>query len=153
MRRFSSPELMPAETGVILRARRVRYLPVRNSRPMRPTPANMVPDELLLDLLLNLKIVFESEVERARAIYESALPNDKSEPSFNEVMEAGWLRVVWGRVATPFEIDQRARAAPPGSMTALNSLLGRRFDESYVVADAAADGSGDLPILAASIRR
>jgi hypothetical protein len=153
MRRFTSLEFVPAETRVILRDRLVRYLPVRNSQPMRPTPANMVADELLLNLLLNLKIVFESEIERARKIYESTLPNNNSEPSFNEVMEAGWFRVVWGRVATPFEIDQRVRTAPPGSMTALSSLLRRRFEESYVVTDAAAEGSGDLAILAAAIRR
>ena|SRR6266446_10763657 len=129
MPRFSSMKYAPAATRRILRDRFARYLPVENSAAARPNAANLVRDELLLNLLLNLDIVFESDVDRARATYEAALAPDSGEPSFDEVISAGWLRIVWGRVATPFEIDQRARAAPAGTMTALVALLKKRFEE------------------------
>jgi hypothetical protein len=144
MRRFSSMTYAPAETRRILRDRMARYLPVQHSAPARPNAGNLVRDELLLNLLLNLDIVFESDVDRARATYEAALAPDSGEPSFDEVISAGWLRIVWGRVATPFEIDQRARATPAGTMTALVALLKKRFEESYVLGEAAR-GSATCP--------
>jgi hypothetical protein len=152
MRRFSSMTYAPAETRRILRDRMARYLPVQHSAPARPNAGNLVRDELLLNLLLNLDIVFESDVDRARATYEAALAPDSGEPSFDEVISAGWLRIVWGRVATPFEIDQRARATPAGTMTALVALLKKRFEESYVLGEAAR-GSADLSALVAAIER
>jgi hypothetical protein len=137
MRRFSSMKYAPAETRRILRDRLARYLPVQYTAPARPNVGNLVRDEQLLNLLLNLDIVLESDVNRARTRYIAALPENSGEPSLDEVIAAGWIRVVWGRVAAPFEIDQRARAAPPGTMTALNALLKNRFEETFVVSDAA----------------
>src|SRR5258708_22307979 len=111
MARFSSMKYAPAETRHILRDRFARYLPVQHTAPVRPNAGNLVRDEQLLTLLLNLDIVFASELDRARASYEAALPANSSEPIFDAVIAAGWLRIIWGRLATPFEIDQRARAA------------------------------------------
>jgi hypothetical protein len=139
-----------AETRRILRDRLVRYLPVDTTAPHRPNAGNVIRDEQLLNLLLNLDVVFESDVDRARATYEAALPPNSGEPSFDEVIAGGWLRVVWGRLATPFEIDQRARAAAPGTMTALVSLLKKRFGESYILSETARD-SGDLVALVTAI--
>src|SRR5437588_6177160 len=152
MRRFSTMKYAPAETRRILRDRFARYLPVLHIAPARPNAGNLVRDEQLLNLLLNLDIVFESEIGRARVTYEAALPPNSAEPSFDEVVAAGWFRVVWGRLATPFEIDERARAAPPGTMTALISLLKKRFEESYVLSEAARD-SVDLAALVIGIER
>jgi len=152
MRRFSSMKYAPAETRRILRDRMVRYLPVQHSARARPNAVDLVRDELLLNLLLNLDAVFASDVDKARTIYEAALTFDSGEPSFDEVILGGWLRIAWGRVATPFEIDQRARAAPAGSMTALVALLKERFGESYVLGEAVR-GNADLSGLVAAIER
>lgn len=121
MRRFSSLRLAAAETRRILRDRFARYLPVMHQLAA-PRAGNLIPDELLLDLLLNLDIMCGSDVDRARATYDAVLPPEGDEPSFDAVIAAGWLRVVWGRIATPFEIDQRTRAAPEGALTALAAL-------------------------------
>lgn len=74
MRRFSSMKYAPAETRRILRDRFARYLPVPPGAPTRPHSDNLIRDEQLLDLLLNVGIVFESDVDRARDTYNAALP-------------------------------------------------------------------------------
>jgi hypothetical protein len=93
-----------------------------------------------------------SSLDEARATYIAALPPGESEPSFDEVIADGWLRIVWGRVATPFEIDQRARAAPDGGLTALTALPSRRFDERFSVRAVEHDDS-DFESLVAAIER
>jgi hypothetical protein len=135
----------------MLRDRFARYLPVMH-QAVAPRAGNLIPDEQLLDLLLNLDIMCGSEVDRARATYDAALPPNGGEPSFDDVIAAGWLRVVWGRVATPFEIDQRARAAPDGTLTALVASLKKRFDEKFTVR-AAAHSNAELQGFAAAIER
>lgn len=151
MRRFSSLRLAAAGTRAILRDRFRRYLPVMH-QPPAPRTGNLIRDEQLLDLLLNLDIVCGSDIDRARATYDAALPPEGGQPSFDEVIAAGWLRVVWGRIATPFEIDQRARAAPDGARTALATLFKQRFEKNYTVR-AGARGDADLQGFVAAIER
>jgi len=115
----------------MLRDRFRRYLPVMHQAQSAHRGDNLIPDEQWLDLLLNVDIVCESEIGRARATYDEALPATGGEPTFDEVIAAGWLRVVWDRITAPFEIDQRARAAPGGNLTALAALLKERFKEKY----------------------
>jgi hypothetical protein len=135
MPRFSSMKYAPAETRRILRDRFVRYLPVSNTPAVRPPSENLIPDELLLNLLLNLKITFESDADRARASYDAALAKNPGEPSFDQAIADGWFRIVWGRIAAPYEVDLRARAAPTDSMTALQFLLKNRFGESFALSE------------------
>ena len=151
MRRFSSMKYAVAETRRILRDRFARYLPVVQN----PAPAlggrEFITDEQLLELLLDLDILCESDIDRSRATYDAASPPDIGEPSFDEVIAAGWIRVV-GRVAAPFEIDQRARAKPDANLTALSALLKKRFGETYALSGAARGRAG-LESLAAAIER
>jgi hypothetical protein len=135
----------------MLRDRFARYLPVMH-QAVPPRAGSLIPDERLLDLLLSLDIMWGSEVDRARATYDAALPPNGGEPSFDDVIAAGWLRVVWGRLATTFEIDQRTRAVPPGTMTALVSLMRKRFEESYTLTEAAR-GSADLAAIVTAVER
>jgi hypothetical protein len=135
MPRFSSMKYAPAETRRILRDRFLRYLPVSNTAAMRPSSENLIPDEQLLNLLLNLNITFESDADRARSSYDAARAKNPDELSFDQAIADGWFRIVWGRVTAPYEIDQRARAAPADTMTALQSLLKHRFGESFALND------------------
>jgi hypothetical protein len=135
MPRFSSMKYAPAETRRILRDRFVRYLPVSNTPAIRPPSENLMPDELLLNLLINLDITFESDADRARMSYDAARAKNPDEPSFDQVIADGWFRIVWGRLTAPYEIEQRARAAPADTMTALQSLLKNRFGESFTLND------------------
>ena len=98
-------------------------------------------------MLLNLTLDFGSDIARARATYAAALPSGSSEPSLDDLIADGWLRVVWGRIATPFEITQAARSAPAGTMTAFVALMETRFKEGYHLSDAARSD----PVLAAAV--
>jgi hypothetical protein len=141
-----------AETRRILRDRFARYLPVTQNGPALPSQGVLLRDELLLKLLLNLRPVVESDAGRARVSYGAALAKNPGEPSFDEAIADGWFRIVWGRVAAPYEIDQRARTAPADTMTALNALLKKRFEESFDVRDTA-KSDPELAELAVRIER
>jgi hypothetical protein len=133
MQRFSSLKHVPAETRSLLRDRFARYLPSQYATSIHTAKGGRVTlsDELLLHFLLNLTIDFESDFERARATYIAALPATSSEPSLEELIEAGWLRVVWGRISMPFEIVQAARSVPTGTMTAFAALLAKRYENTH----------------------
>lgn len=137
----------PAETRRILRDRFTRYLPVTQHRHAALSGPAPVADELMLELLLNLDVAFASETFRARATYEEALPVSGDEPSFDDVIAAGWLRIVWGRIATPFEIDQRARTTPGNKLTALDALLKKRFEETFSFGKPVRENADLLPLV------
>lgn len=150
-RRFSSLKFAPAETRRILRDRFARYLPVAQQATL-PVVGDLISDEHLLNLLLNLDILFGSDVDRARANYDAALPQDGGEPSFDDAKAAGWFRVVWGRIAAPFENDERARAAPDGTVTALATMFKGRFEEQYAFRELVRENA-DLKDFVAAIER
>ena len=132
MARFLSLEHSPAATRSILRDRFARYLmsESRGSRAGRRLHRDVtLSDESLLRLLLNLRIDFASDVERARGTYEWALSATTNEPSLEELIDAGWLTVVWGRIYVPYDLVRAAEAATP-ALSALCSLFKGRFDET-----------------------
>ena len=131
MQRFSSLKHNPAETRRILRDRFARYLPSDNTASSRMSRKITLSDESLLRLLLNLTIDFASDVERAHAAYTAALPLNSSEPSLDELIEAGWLHVIWGRISIPYEVVQAVHTATTGTMTTFSALLAKRHDETY----------------------
>ena len=131
MRRFSSLKNNPTETRRILRDRFARYLPSDNTASIRTPRSVTLSDESLLQLLLNLTIDFASVVERAHAAYTAALPPNSGEPSLDELIETGWLHVIWGRISIPYEVTQAAHTATTGTMTAFAALLKKRHDETY----------------------
>jgi hypothetical protein len=53
-----------------------------------------------------------------RASCDAVLAKRPGELSFDEAIANGWFRIIGGRVAAPYEIDQRARCAPADMMTA-----------------------------------
>jgi hypothetical protein len=152
MRRFSCLKHVPAETRRILRDRFARYLPSQHSTSSLTPKGITLSDELLLQLLLNLTIDFESDFESAGATYAAALPPNSSEPGLEELVAAGWLRVVWGTSLNVFEIANAARSAPVGTMTAFAALQAKRFEQTYHLTDAAR-GSTDLAAVVAAIER
>jgi hypothetical protein len=71
MPRFSSLTHAPAETRRLLRERLARFLGVEPSPRMRDERPKL-DDELFLELMLALHIEFESEIETARKIFDTA---------------------------------------------------------------------------------
>lgn len=136
MARFSSIKHSPAATRDILRDRLTRYLgsESRSSRAGRRARGDVnLSDELMLRLLLNLRIEFASDLDSARATYSSILSAKSNEPSIEELIDAGWLSVVWGRISASFDLVRAAEAATP-PMSAFCSLLSSRFEETYRLA-------------------
>ena len=127
----------PAETRRLLRDRFARYLPSHHSTSIHPAKNVTLSDESLLHLLLNLSIDFESDLARARASYKAALPPNSSTPSLDDLVTAGWIRVVWGRISTPFDVAQAALSEPATTTTAFASLLSKRHEIAYRVDDPA----------------
>ena len=127
MERFTSLSHVPAETRRLLRDRLRRFLPSYRTPPAMVDRA-LLDDELVLGLLLGMHIDRESELNRARATYEANALADDGEPSFQDLINDGWIRIVWGRVSAP--IHMRVAAAPerprPVSRTAMRGRLSAR---------------------------
>ena len=153
MGRFSSIEHYPAVTRRVLRDRIARYLTSdgSDSHARRRVRRDVtVSDESLLWLLLNLRIDFASDVDNARATYNSALSGTSNEPNIEELIDAGWLTLVWGRISVRYDLVRAAEAATP-PLSALCSLLKSRFNETYRVTGAQC-GSKDINDVTTKIR-
>src|SRR5579859_4030004 len=127
MTRFSSLKQVPSETRRLLRDRFVRYLPTHRGSLARVPSSFTMHDESMLLLLLNLSIEFESDLERARAAYERALSPNSSEASLDDLIAAGWARVVWRRISTPLDI---ARTASVANMPAFTAVMANRHQQT-----------------------
>jgi hypothetical protein len=128
MRRFSSLSHVPIETWRLLRDRFARFLPsppqVFETRPEVPTLA----DETMLRLLLRLEVHHANTINTARVSYEATYSPENGEPSWNELVTAGWVRNVCGRFYTSFDLS---RAVPAEQMPALAKLLKDRYLQTY----------------------
>ena len=133
MRRFSSLKYNPAETRRILRDRFVRYLPSHNTSTCHSTKEITLSDESLLQLLLNLSIDFGSDFKREITNYIATLTPNSNEPKLEDLLEAGWFDVVWGRFSTPIEVVEAARKSSAGTMTKFIAILEKRHDQIYHV--------------------
>lgn len=126
MTRFTSFKQSPGDTRTLLRERMRQHL-----RPQRPfhytSEDNLISDEAMLRLLVSLQITWDSEVERARASYEANRPPE--EPSFEQVIEQGWLQLSWGHIWAPRDFQRAFRERT--DLTALRDLIARRHRESF----------------------
>ena len=152
MSRFSSLKYNPAETRRLLRDRFRRYLNT-HFEPVRPQERTLIlDDESLLALFLNLTIHFKSSIKRARAIYNHHRPTKSSEPRLNELIQTGWIRVVWGRIFVSLEIARVVRETHAKSMTGFVSLLEKRFDQTYTLTDLTA-GNAEIASIFEKLKR
>ena len=131
MTRFTSLIHVPSETRRILRRRFSGCIP-SDYTPTDPSASTNLRDEILLHLFMNLTIEFEGTANRARQTYSSKLSSTPTEPTFDELLELGWMKIIWGRIATSFEVADTARRSAPRPLTTYISLLEGRFSESYV---------------------
>lgn len=132
MERFTSLSHVPAETRRLLRDRLRRFLPSYRTPPAMVDRA-LLDDELVLGLLLGMHIDRESELNRARATYEANALADDGEPSFQDLINDGWIRIVWGRVSAP--IHMRVAAAPERPRTRFNALMAKRHGQTLRFSD------------------
>ena len=71
--RFTSLSHAPSETRRLLRDRFSRFLPSQHSSSVPPITQNVLPDELMLRLLSNLRVAFNNELEKAKNLYGDEL--------------------------------------------------------------------------------
>jgi hypothetical protein len=137
MPRFSSLKLVPSETRCLLRNRFERNLQVHRHPHGPRSEAKTFPDEVVLRLLLGLSIAFECEWERAHNAYIAARPPGSTEPELEDLVAAGWFRVVWGRISVLFDLAQAVSRAAPNTMTAFRNLLAKRHERTYRMSEGA----------------
>jgi hypothetical protein len=130
MPRFSSVEHSLPETRRLLRARLRRYLAWEPHHPQPAHNGRCLPDEAMLSLLQSLNLEFGSEWVRMLATYASALPPGSDEPPLQDLVAAGWARLVWGRIKVPSEISLTFHRAKDRAGT-FAAVLNNRFDEHY----------------------
>lgn len=67
----------------------VRPLRAKGALGLRaPKAGNLIPDERLLELLLDLDVLCESAIDRSRAAYDAASPPGVDEPSLETLRSA-----------------------------------------------------------------
>lgn len=110
----------------------------------------MVSDQLMLRLLQGMDVTFEAEWARAEAVYAAANPLSAEPKDLKALADAGWVRVIWGRVAVALDLRQAAFRVTTGQMLAFQALLGRIYTQTYRWTEAVRSES-DLAALIASI--
>ena len=131
MSRFPSLEHVPSETRRLLRDRLVRHLPYSDVQSLGPTKSIDLPDESLLSLLQHLTVRCPSEISAASAAHARGRESGSTEPALSELIDAGWLTVVWGRVDVPSELTRTIRARHAAGMPSLTRLLDGYHERTY----------------------
>jgi hypothetical protein len=130
MPRFSSIEHSPQETRRLLRSRLLRYLGREQYRQLPAHGGRCLSDETMLNLLQNLNAEFGSEWAQMLASYEAALSAKANEPTLQDLLAAGWGRLVWGRVKVSSEISLTLHRSKDRAGT-FSAAFNNRFDEHY----------------------
>jgi hypothetical protein len=127
MVRFSSLALAPAETRALLRQRLGSSLLSYRIPQQRPE-LTLLDDELAVRLLLGLRIDRECDLNRARSIYEDTPHSDSPEPTFQDLVGEGWIRVIWGRISAPVHMRTVREDEPSVRFAA---LLAKRHGQTF----------------------
>jgi hypothetical protein len=131
MARFQSLSHVPVETRRLLRDRFDRKLRVHRQAHHVNTELPVMPDERMLQLLLDLEVIFDAEWVRAESVYAGANPASGEPANLRLLTDTGWARVIWGRVTISQDLHRRVARAPAGSIPGLTALRNRIFTRKY----------------------
>jgi hypothetical protein len=137
MSRFPSFKHVPGETRRILRDRFASKLRVVRQARLLDPDLSLVPDQLLLRLLAGLKVSANSEWSRAEIAYGKAEPKSGEPPDLQALVDAGWLRRIWGHAKIGLRLRVAAKRAPAGMMEAFKVVLSGIHDRRYGISVAA----------------
>lgn len=149
MRRFASFNFAPSETRRLLRDRFSRHLPSRQYMASKPPAVVALRDESVLCLFQRLHVDCANSLDTARTTYEMDYSAAAGEPRWEDLITAGWIRPVWGRFFTSFEVS---RAISASQMPALAALVKGRHIQSYRVDRDDGDATALDPAIAAIAR-
>ncbi len=128
--RFQSLRLAPLETRRLLRDRFERKLRVyRQGRYVNPD-LRPIPDEQMLRLLQGLQITVVADWSIAEKTYADANPPVEAK-DLKALIEAGWVRSIWGRIAAGQEVRLAVYRAADGTSEALRALFSRLHVQTY----------------------
>ena len=132
--RFSSLIHVPTETRKILRDRFDSFLRTQHGWHQQQK-STILEDEQILQLLRLSEIRFNRDATIARAYYEELQKQPEDTPSFDELIESGWIRVICGRVSTLEHLAFNAIKLVSGNkqhaIMALLDRLGEWYDIHY----------------------
>ena len=131
MMRFSSLTHVPTETRKILRDRFDSFLRTQHDRHQQHKSMTL-EDEQILQLLRLSEIRFNRDVTIARAYYKELQKQLEESPSFDELIESGWIRVICGRVSTLEHSVNALKQVSGNKQHAIKSLLKKLHDIKYL---------------------
>lgn len=132
MTRFKSIGTTPAETRQVLRARLRRLLPENRDVSWTNSWPVMLPDAAMLRLLETIVLTDASDERTARATYAGFAAAAVGQPSFEELADAGWFRLLFGHVWTSMQAS-RAIRGHAAALPALADFMAQRFGEGVDV--------------------
>jgi hypothetical protein len=133
MTRFKSIGMAPSETRQVLRARIRRLLPERRDIGWTETGPVMLSDDTMLCLLETIVLTDASDEATARDAYARFSASTGGQPSFDDLIGAGWFRILFGHVWTSMNATQAIRRHA-ASLPALAAFMGQRFGEGFNLA-------------------
>ena len=149
MRRFTSLSHVPSETRRLLRTRFSRYLLSQAHLVARPESSTTLRDEVALDLFLHLRLDCANSIDTGRAGYEKNAANAAGELSWDDLVTAGWIRPVWSRFYSAFDV---ARTVEESKMPALAALLRERHNRTYATVQDDSDSQDIIQLRTAIVQ-
>ena len=133
----------------MLRERLTRFLGSRaaNAEPGQAPP--QITDEEMVRLLEGLDLVSGAREAEARATYAAALPPGSAQPSWDQLVAAGWVRWIWKRYVTHYALYAEARRSP--ALTALSAWMMDRYDRAPTIIATASQWPPHVQALATRI--
>src|SRR5579859_6415247 len=128
MPRFESLKYSPADTRRTIRDRLRRCLPVSRTVVRQQKPASRSTDELVLRILCDVTIEFGDDTDAFRTSYEVARQSVPSAPTFDELVKAGSIRAIWGRVSLAAPGYVSGQSDDPRQ--AVLAAMGRRYERT-----------------------
>ncbi|HHQ6588759.1 TPA: hypothetical protein ACSTLU_000395 [Serratia fonticola] len=146
MSKFSSYEYSPYETRKILRTRFTSNLITTNSHSQEINEENLVDDILALDYLSKTDIKHNAYLITSKSAYENTKQPQHLDISFDELINKGWVKLVWGKLQNIRNIRMHIYSVKDDKYSAIRSLLLNLGKKTYTIVADADEGSEKTPV-------
>jgi hypothetical protein len=120
-----------ARTRTSLRDRLGRFLPQPRSQTIKRHPEITLADEALLRLLMAVRIEYKGMLDNARSAYNADATADAPCPTFDDLVEAGWIRVDRGRIHVSVDAARAAKSYLGGNFATFSALQQQQYEKTY----------------------
>jgi hypothetical protein len=138
--RFQSLKHSLIDARFNLRVRFGKKLATVRNWVKRPDGEALLTDEQTLKLLLNTKIEFGCDLNKAKETYEGHRRGSDQAPAFDDLVKLGWIQITWGRFFVNVDSARLLKDQSKEFQASLGSILEKRFEKQFSFgADAAND--------------